>query len=350
MKKFVKMFSSLVLALMITLSTVVIPSSAAAVKLNKKSISLITGTSTTLKLTGTKKTVKWSSMASDIASVSSKGKVTAKATGSTYIVAKVGNKSYKCKVKVINGKITVGKSNVSIKSNETVKVKIKALGGHSIAAKSMNENIATVSFKGSKWKDDIINLKITGVYAGETTIKVYSKKYSSVYAYIKVNVESVKDDEFKLQMNNDKGNNSEKPFYIDTSNNKETGSNETSSMSYAESVLYYCNIEREKAGVSPLVLDSELCAAADIRAKEVAGTFSHTRPDGRDCFTVIDDAGYDYYLVGENIAGGFRSAKSVVDGWMTSPGHRANILNKNFTHLGVGKSGVYWVQLFTYPA
>lgn len=348
MKRFVKMFSSLVLALMIALSTVVIPSSAATVKLNKKSISLITGTSTTLKLTGTKKTVKWSSMASNIATVSSKGKVTAKATGSTYIVAKVGNKSYKCKVKVINGKITVGKSDVSIKSNETVKVKIKALGGHSIAAKSMNEIIATASFKGSKWKDDITELKITGVYAGETTIKVYSKKYSSVYAYIKVNVESVKNDEFKLQK--DKGENSEKPFYIDTSNDKENSSDETSSMSYSEAVLYYCNIEREKAGVSPLELDSELCTAADIRAKEVAESFSHTRPDGRDCFTVLDEAGYDYYLVGENIAGGFSSAKNVVDCWMNSPGHRANILNKNFTHLGVGKSGVYWVQLFTYPA
>lgn len=350
MKKFVKMFSSLVLALMITLSTVVIPSSAAAVKLNKKSISLITGTSTTLKLTGTKKTVKWSSMASNIATVSSKGKVTAKSTGSTYIVAKVGNTSYKCKVKVINGKITVGKSNVSIKSNETVKVKIKALGGHSIAAKSMNENIATVSFKGSKWKDDIINLKITGIYAGETTIKVYSKKYASVYAYINVNVDSVKSGGSKLQTNKNKENNSEKPFYVDTSNNDENNSDEKSGMSYAEAVIYYCNIEREKAGVAPLELDSELCAAADIRAKEVAGSFSHTRPDGRGCFTVLDDAGYKYYAFGENIAGGFRSAKSVVGVWMTSPGHRANILNKNFTKLGVGKSGVYWVQLFTYPA
>ncbi len=93
MKRFIKMFSSLMLALMIAVSAVIIPSSAASVKLSKKSITLITGTSTTLKLTGTKKTVKWSSMADDVATVSSKGKVTAKSTGLTYIVTNARSRS-----------------------------------------------------------------------------------------------------------------------------------------------------------------------------------------------------------------------------------------------------------------
>lgn len=332
MKKFIKMFSSLMLALMIAVSAVIIPSSAASVKLNKKSITLITGTSTTLKLTGTKKTVKWSSMAKDIATVSSKGKVTAKATGSTYIVAKVGNTSYKCKVKVINGKITVGKSDVYIKSNETVKVKIKALGGHSIAAESMNENIATVSFKGSKWKDDIINLKITGVYAGETTVKVYSKKYpKSVYAYINVNVDSVKEDEFAK---------------VDSASvSKEDSAADSSS--FAEDVLYYCNLEREKAGIAPLALDDKLCSAAGVRAVEITKSFEHKRPDGRSCFTAMDEAGCSYSNAGENIAWGYSSAKDVVEGWMNSPGHKANILSSDFNRLGVGKSGTSWVQMFS---
>lgn len=335
MKKFIKMFSSLMLALMIAVSAVIIPSSAASVKLNKKSITLITGNSTTLKLTGTKKSVKWSSMDSAIASVSSKGKVTAKSTGSTYIVAKVGKTSYKCKVKVINGKITVGKSDVYIKSNETVNVKIKALGGHSIAAESMNENIATVSFKGSKWKDDIINLKITGIYAGETTVKVYSKKYpKSVYAYINVNVDSVKEDEFA------------KVASATLSN--EESSSATDGMSFAEEVLYYCNIEREKAGVSPLALDDTLCSAANVRAGEITSSFSHTRPDGRSCFTAMDEAGYFYSYAGENIAWGYPTAKDVVEGWMNSPGHRANILSSNFNRIGIGKSGTYWVQMFAW--
>lgn len=335
MKKFIKMFSSLMLALMIAVSAAIIPSSAASVGLNKKSITLITGTSTTLKVTGTESTVKWSSMASDIASVSSKGKVTAKATGSTYIVAKVGGSTYKCKVKVINGKITAGKSDVSLSSNETVKVKIKALGGHSIAAESMNENIATVSFKGSKWNGDIINLKITGVYAGETTVKVYSKKYpKSVYTYINVNVTSVKEDEFAK---------------VDSASiSKDESAGAADGMSFAEEVLYYCNIEREKAGVSPLVLDEKLCTAAGVRAKETVETFDHTRPDGRSCFTAMDDIGYSYSYAGENIACGYSTAKAVVDGWMNSSGHKANILNPNFNRLGVGKSGNYWVQVFAY--
>lgn len=335
MKRFIKMFSSLMLALMIAVSAVIIPSAAASVKLNKKSITLITGASTTLKLTGTKKTVKWSSMADDIATVSSKGKVTAKATGSTYIVAKVGKSTYKCKVKVINGKITVGKSDVSVKSNETVKVKVKALGGHSIAAESMNENIATVSFKGSKWDGDIIKLKITGVYAGETTIKVYSKKYpKSVYAYINVNVESVKEDEFAE--------------VASAKVSKDDSDSSTDGMSFAEEVLYYCNIEREKAGVSPLALDETLCSAAAVRANEITGTFSHTRPDGRKCFTAMDDIGYSYRAAGENIAAGFSTAKDVVEGWMNSPGHKANILSTKYNRLGVGRSGDSWVQMFAY--
>ena len=338
MKRFIKMFSSLMLALMIAVSAVIIPSAAASVKLSKKSITLITGTSTTLKLTGTKKTVKWSSMADDIATVSSKGKVTAKSTGTTYIVAKVGKTSYKCKVKVINGKITVGKSEVSLKSNETVKVKIKALGGHSIAAESMNENIATVSFKGSKWKGDIINLKIKGVYAGETAVKVYSKKYpKSIYKIINVNVESVKENEFANVAS----------VSMDSASENESDS-ATDGMSFAEEVLYYCNIEREKAGVSLLVLDDTLCSAAAVRAEEITVSFDHTRPDGRKCFTAMDDIGYSYSAGGENIAWGYRTAEEVVDGWMHSAGHRANILSSNFNRLGVGKSGTYWVQMFAY--
>lgn len=334
MKKFVKMFSSLMLALMIAVSAVVIPSAAASVKLNKKSVSLITGTSTTLKLTGTKKTAKWSSMDEDVATVTSKGKVTAEGTGTTYIVAKIGTTSYKCKVKVINGKITPAKKEVSIKSNETVKVKIKALGGHSIAAESTNENIATVSFKGSKWKDDTINLKITGVYAGETSIKVYSKKYpKSVYTYINVNVTSVKESEEEK---------------VASASESKSSSDNTGEMSFAEAVLYYCNIERENAGVSPLTLDETLCTAANTRAEEIVDTFDHTRPDGRKCFTAMSDIGYSYSYAGENIAWGFSSAKKVVEGWMNSSGHRANILSPNFNRLGVGKSGTYWVQMFAY--
>lgn len=328
MKSFFRMFSSLFLALVIAVSVVVIPSAAASVKLNKKAVKLIAGDTITLKLVGTKKTAKWSSLDSNVATVTSKGKVKAIKTGSTYIVAKVGEKTYKCKITVLNAEIIAGKTNVSMELDQTVKVKITARGGHSIAAKSMNEAIATVCFKGSKWNKDSIDLKITSVYAGETTIKVYSKKYpKSVYIYINVVV------------NGKSG--SVKSSTVTVSNNEEKNE-----MSFAESVLYYCNIEREKEGLSPLALDDKLCSAAAVRASEMKESFSHTRPDGRSCYTAMQEAGCSYRTAGENIAYGYGSAKAVVDDWMNSPGHRANILNADFTHLGVGKSGTYWVQMF----
>lgn len=62
----------------------------------------------------------------------------------------------------------------------------------------------------------------------------------------------------------------------------------------------------------------------------------------------MDDIGYSYSAGGENIAWGYRTAEEVVDGWMNSAGHRANILSSNFNRLGVGKSGTYWVQMFAY--
>ena len=80
--------------------------------------------------------------------------------------------------------------------------------------------------------------------------------------------------------------------------------------------------------------------------------FSHTRPDGRSCFTALTDLGISYGGAGENIAYGQSSPEEVMTAWMNSSGHRANILNSSFTKLGVGvyKSGntIYWVQLFTY--
>ena len=111
-------------------------------------------------------------------------------------------------------------------------------------------------------------------------------------------------------------------------------------------ILELVNVERQKEGLSPLSYYSKGQAAADIRAKEIIETFSHTRPDGTDCFTVLE--GIHYWTAGENIALGHRSAEQVVDASMNSPGHRANIMNESFTHLIVGydADAKAWVQLF----
>lgn len=124
---------------------------------------------------------------------------------------------------------------------------------------------------------------------------------------------------------------------------------------YAGEVLRLVNIERDKVGAAHLVLDGALCDAANMRAIEMdySGNFSHTRPDGRDCFTVFSFCKISFYTCGENIAAGYPTPAAVVDGWMNSTGHKANILNTAFTKMGLGYSTGgggeyrhYWAQEF----
>lgn len=119
---------------------------------------------------------------------------------------------------------------------------------------------------------------------------------------------------------------------------------------FTDEVLRLVNIEREKNGLSPLEFDETLQQAAQVRAEELTVYYDHTRPDGSSCFTVLDDFNIPLSAAGENIAAGYYSPASVVEGWMNSPGHRANILG-NYKYLGVGVAyggdyGIYWTQLF----
>lgn len=112
----------------------------------------------------------------------------------------------------------------------------------------------------------------------------------------------------------------------------------------AQSVVRQVNQERAARGLSALRVDPALTAAAQIRAQEIVQKFSHTRPDGTR-WSTVSSAAY-----GENIAKGQRTADKVMAAWMTSSGHRANILRANYGSIGVAcvKSGgvYYWVQLF----
>ena len=122
---------------------------------------------------------------------------------------------------------------------------------------------------------------------------------------------------------------------------------------YVTEILNLVNTERAKVGLSALALDMNITAAANVRAKEIKQSFSHTRPDGSNFSTALKEQGVSYRGSGENIAWGQKSPEQVMNGWMNSDGHRANILNKNFKSMGVGyyqdENGVnYWVQLFTY--
>lgn len=123
--------------------------------------------------------------------------------------------------------------------------------------------------------------------------------------------------------------------------------------SYAQQVIDLVNDERSKAGLSAVTEATDVSAAAAIRAQEITSNFSHTRPDGTYYNTVLDQSGISYWGSGENIAYGQRTPAEVMNGWMNSQGHRANILNASYTKIGVAyyqnSNGVtYWVQLFTY--
>ncbi len=114
-------------------------------------------------------------------------------------------------------------------------------------------------------------------------------------------------------------------------------------------VLRLVNAEREKEGLSPLKYYSQGQSAGDIRATEIETLFDHTRPDGTSCFTALDQLHIHYWAAGENIAMGHRTPEDVVTAWMNSPGHRANILNNDFTHIIIGYQNYCWVQLFLTP-
>lgn len=122
--------------------------------------------------------------------------------------------------------------------------------------------------------------------------------------------------------------------------------------SYTAQVVEIVNSQRAKAGLSALTQQANLNMAAEIRAGELQQSFAHTRPDGRSCFTVLDETGILYRTAGENIAYGYTSPTNVMEGWMNSPGHRANIMNAGYKNIGVGfwqdeYGRQYWAQLFT---
>ena len=122
--------------------------------------------------------------------------------------------------------------------------------------------------------------------------------------------------------------------------------------SFQIEVVRLVNIERRKRGLAPLSISNRLSEAAAIRANEIVQKFSHTRPDGSSYHTVIKNVGYMHPYVGENIAAGRKSPEEVMNAWMNSNGHRAAILNPNYTEIGVGVNyedgyyGISWVQLF----
>lgn len=119
---------------------------------------------------------------------------------------------------------------------------------------------------------------------------------------------------------------------------------------YAREVAEIVNRERAAYGLAPLKYSEQLSSAALVRAQEIQVSFSHTRPNGTSCFTAMTEAGISYSYAGENIAYGQRTPEAVMNGWMNSEGHRANILSNRVEYIGIGvtqRNGIYyWSQFF----
>ncbi|MFC8359912.1 CAP domain-containing protein [Streptomyces griseorubiginosus] len=120
-----------------------------------------------------------------------------------------------------------------------------------------------------------------------------------------------------------------------------------------DEVVVLTNRRRTGAGLPPLAADPPLARAAQAYSTDMAvrAFYAHTSPEGTQPWDRAAAAGSARRSIGENIACGQRSAAEVVEGWMNSPGHRANILKPGFTHIGVGfagggPAGTYWTQLF----
>lgn len=143
------------------------------------------------------------------------------------------------------------------------------------------------------------------------------------------------------------------PSSSTASSSASSSSGTVSIAAYQQEVLRLVNIERQKAGVAPLTMDNiALTAAAMKRAEEMQKVTDHIRPDGSSCFTILEEYKVQWtHICGENIAWMQTTPAQVVDSWMHSKGHRENILNKEYTQMGVGcvkrtDRGYNWVQVF----
>ncbi|KIL46639.1 hypothetical protein KP77_27660 [Jeotgalibacillus alimentarius] len=131
------------------------------------------------------------------------------------------------------------------------------------------------------------------------------------------------------------------------------GTDYTEPSAIEKEILRLVNIERQNEGLQPLTFKAEMQFLADLKSKDMADNnyFDHTSPTYGSPQEMVAYFGYPWSYVGENIAAGYPTAQAVVKGWMESPGHRANILNENYTHIGIGHYeggyyGDYYTQMF----
>lgn len=200
------------------------------------------------------------------------------------------------------------------------------------------------------------------VKSGDTIWHIAKRYHINFHDLKELNKELFKDLDLiypKEKVDLPDGNHGQSTNNNSSSDEIESGSNkveEVDSSSEALEVLRLVNIERKKQGLNELVLNHTLNGIATEKAKDMRDNnyFSHESARYGSPFDMLQRFGVHYQSAGENIAAGQRSAQQVMTDWMNSSGHRANILNKNYTELGVGyveggSYGTYWVQTFIKP-
>lgn len=299
---------------------------ASSPKISKTSAEIPVDHYITLKVTGTNSNVTWYSGNTGIATVKpskdNSAKVTGQKAGTTYIYAKTGGKTLKCKVTVKASIITSGKDTIEMKPGASETITLTVKGSRSVVLNNSDKSVCTASW--GKWNGSNITITLNAKKAGTAKIKVYVKGQSSSTAKtITVNVGSV----------------------------SAASSSAANTDNMADEVIKLTNNEREKYGLSLLKKDDTLEKIAATRVKEVAQDFSHLRPDGDSCFSAFEEMGIVNVYMGENLAMGQKSSSSVMSAWMKSSGHKANILSSEYKRVGVAceeSGGVYyWVQVFS---
>ena len=322
MKSFFRRLLCAISAAVMTAALCTVTVSAASPKLNKSKVNLPIDYAVTLKASGTNKDLTWSVVNASVAEIESSdgksAKIVGKSTGSTYVHAKAKGIDLKCRIIVKKSFISVNKDNVALEKGQSQKVTITVKGSKDIAVKNSDKDVCSVSW--GKWDGNKITLTVKAKKNGTAQIKVYAKKFNNLTA--------------------------------ETINVSVGGDSDKKGGSASEKVIELVNSERSAQRRTSLKSDDTLNMIAEQRAKEIAVKFSHTRPDGSKCSSLLEENGIVNVYAGENIASGHSSAAEVMKTWMNSEGHRKNILNENYTRIGVGvyeasDGRIYWVQVFT---
>lgn len=295
------------------------------VHLSRASVEMKTGERISIRLTGAKGTVKWRISDPKVFTYS-KGYITANGEGSAVLTAEYNGKKYRCTVTVekkLTG-LSADTYDLHLKKGEKGVVRINTAGKSVMA---MAGNGALCSMECSPIIENEFDLTVTALKNGSCDITVF-------------NVDNKKD-KFIIKLTVSNGS-------IGASMGGKSSDTETAAVDeadFADEVIRLCNEERESRGLSPLEKSDSLTRSAAVRVGELPENFSHTRPDGTSCFTAVTE---NFSASGENIAMGYTTPEEAVTGWMNSPGHKSNILDPDFTKIGVGyySDGYYWVQVF----